>query len=78
MKVMDYNIHLTQNINQSTRQSPGSVTARSMEKIESFNYESVLMNLDEMKSFLYLIVGARDLTVIDSSGHNGRNINARA
>ncbi len=78
MKVMDYNIHVTHNIEQPARHSRDTVVTGRLNTIESYSYDSVLMNLDEMKSFLYLIVGASDLTVIDSSGKSGHNLNARA
>ena len=78
MRVMEYNLHVTQHMN---RQNTGNTTAdlsSQVKRIESFNYENVLMDLDEMKSFLYLIVGANGLTTVDSAGQSGRNINARA
>jgi hypothetical protein len=78
MRVMEYDLHVTHHMNrQHTRGDAVDLTSQ-VKKTDSFNYENVLMNLDEMKSFLYLIVGARGLTTVDSSGQSGRNINARA
>ncbi len=78
MRVMEYNLHVTQHINRQNTVNATADLSSQVKRMESFNYENVLMDLDEMKSFLYLIVGARGLTTIDSAGQSGRNINARA
>ncbi|MFW5860754.1 MAG: hypothetical protein ACOCWZ_00770 [Spirochaetota bacterium] len=78
MRVMEYNLHVTPHINRQNNQENAADLSSQVRKIDSFNYENVLMDLDELKSFLYLIVGARGLTTIDSAGQSGNNINARA
>lgn len=47
-------------------------------KREKFDFDQALLNPDEVKNLLYLIVGAGDLSVIANKGNVGSNVNELA